>query len=251
MNWPKQLSSQDIFAFYNDFIDNIRLRSIFLDGHDDMKSSHMIDCFIQSCHHSTYLTQVSRFDRTDPNKTHLFAPGNLAITLTNYLANADSPLKKTSFAPTSFAPPPHVPSPGGHHGDNKPRNPYHRRIRTLLSDEENFHSDREPSTLTITEYDTLSDIAIREVRTHDDPTAAPICVFCKTETHRFKECPLMNDTAFLRSFAIRMCTTVAKELRSAKHRLANPTEGAHLRQVHTSLSPQPATVLPDFRPGQD
>jgi hypothetical protein len=44
----------------------IRLRAIFMGGTDNMSSDHMIDCFIQSCNHSKYLTQVSRFDHKDP-----------------------------------------------------------------------------------------------------------------------------------------------------------------------------------------
>jgi hypothetical protein len=93
MNFPCQAYTRDVFEFYNNFVDTIRLRGIFMGGTDDMTSDHTIDCFIQSCSHSKYLTQVSRFDRKDPTKTHLFSSGALPITLTNYLANSNSPLK--------------------------------------------------------------------------------------------------------------------------------------------------------------
>jgi hypothetical protein len=160
MHWPKQSPTQDIFGFYNDFIDNVRLRSIFLGGADDMKSAHMVDCFIQSCQHSSYLTQVSRFDRKDTSKAHLFAPGNIAITLTNYLANSDSPAKP---------PAPHRPfaPPRNYGNDNKApiTNPYHRhRIKQLLTDA-NSDLTIDESTLTTDEYNQLTDIVINEVRT--------------------------------------------------------------------------------------
>ena len=243
MHWPKQSPNQDIFGFYNDFIDNIRLRSIFLDGSDDMKSSHMNDCFIQSCNHLTYLTQVSRFDRKDQNKSHLFTPGNLAITLTNYLANSDSPLKKIPH----FDRQPHLPPPNG----QKNRNPYHRQIRSLLGD--TIPDPNTDPSLTPTQLDLHHELVINQLRSHD-PGAAPICAICKTETHRFNDCPLLNDATFLKGFAIRMCTTVSKELRTAKNRLANPTKAqihaieAHIHSILTdSSTPTPS----DFQKGEN
>jgi hypothetical protein len=237
MHYPRQEATQDIFAFYNSFLDTIRLRAIFMGGTDDMSSDHMIDCFIQSCQQSKYLTQVSRFDRQDPTKQHLFHAGALAITLTNYLANSDSPTRNTA---------PANPSATG----NKPRNPYHRHIRSMLS--------APPDTatpLTDLQLDQHHELIVNELRSHD-PGAAPICAICKTESHRFKECPLLNDDTFLRGFAIRMCTTVSKELRSAKHRLANPSEAqihaieAHIHNILKDDSPSPTTPPLDFPTGE-
>ncbi len=84
MNFPVQLPCQDIFEFYHVFLDVICLRAIFMGGTDDMKSAHMIDCFIQSCHQSKYLTQISRFDRKDPLKKHTFESGHLAFAPVSY-----------------------------------------------------------------------------------------------------------------------------------------------------------------------
>jgi hypothetical protein len=115
MNFPCQDYTQDVFEFYNTFVGTIRLCAIFMGGTDDMTSNHMINCFIQSCSHSKYVTQVSRFDHKDPSKKHLFSSGALPITLTNYLANSDSPLK------TIPSTPPH----GNGTPGNKIQNPYH------------------------------------------------------------------------------------------------------------------------------
>jgi hypothetical protein len=246
MHWPKQSSTQDIFAFYNDFIDNIRLRSIFLGGADDMKSAHMVDCFIQSCQHSSYLTQVSRFDRKDSAKAHLFAPGNIAITLTNYLANWNSPVKQP-IPPRPFTPPRHF----GNANKAPVINPYQRHhIKQLLTDANSEHTIHE-STLTADEYNQLTEVVINEVWTHDAVPDVPICVFCKTETHRFKECPLMNDSAFLRSFAICMCTTMTKELRSAIYRIDNPSAAVICQIITKSTAGKHKTNLSDFQQGKD
>jgi hypothetical protein len=85
-------------------------------------------------------------------------------------------------------------------------------------------------------------------------------VLCKTESHRFKECPLLNDgTLFLLGFAIRMCTTMSKELRSAKHRLANPSNPSEAQihqieeQINAILNESPAAdcgTSSDFPPGK-
>jgi hypothetical protein len=238
MHFPKQEHTQDIFAFYNTFMDTIRLRAIFMGGNDDMSSPHMVDCFIQSCSQAKYLTQVSRFDRQDPTKRHLFQAGALAITLTNYLANSDSPLKP--HAPLAATPP---------HNANKNRNPYHRHIRSMIS-ESAPDTDTTP-TLTDTQLDHHHELVVRELRSRD-PGEAPICALCKTESHRFKECPLLNDSTFLRGFAIRMCTTLSKEIRTGKHRLANPTESqinaieAHIHAVlEDSSTSSPPTSSTD------
>jgi hypothetical protein len=191
MNLPHQEDNQDIFAFYHAFLDTIRLRAIFLGGNDDMTSDHMIDCFIQSCSQSKYLTQVSCFDRQDPTKRHLFEAGTLAITLTNYLANPDSPLKQYQQAPPSFG----TAATGN---SNKPaRNPYHCHIHSMLS----VNVNNTDTTLTDQQLDRHHDLVVRELCSHD-PSKAPICALCKTKSHRFKECPLLNDDAFLRGFAV-------------------------------------------------
>jgi hypothetical protein len=236
MNFLTQQPSQDIFEFYHVFLDVIRLRAIFMGGTDDMKSNHMIDCFIQSCRQSLYLTQVSRFDRTDPLKKHTFEAGALAITLTNYLAGSDSPSKPIIPVTPPAAPTPH-------------RNPYHCHVCEVIREEN--PSAAAPSTLTSTDLDNHHDAVIRELRAHD-PSEAPICALCKTKSHRFKECPLLNDETFLRGFTIRMCTTVSKELCSGKHRLANPTDNrihAMLHEPTEPIAPPDTTPSPLFPPG--
>jgi hypothetical protein len=110
------------------------------------------------------------------------------------------------------------------------------------------------TTLTDQQLDRHHDLVVRELCSHD-PSKAPICALCKTESHRFKECPLLNDDAFLRGFAVRMCTTVLKELRTAKHCLANPTESqihaieAHIHSILQDL-PFPAPAPSVFPPGE-
>jgi hypothetical protein len=171
----------------------------------------------------------------------MFAPGNLAITLTNYLANSDSPLKKVAHFDRQSPIPPNT--------GQKPRHPYHRHIRSMLSDSVP-DSDVTPS-LTSSQLDLHHELVIRELRSHD-PGAAPVCAICKTETHRFKDCPLLSDPTFLHGFAIRMCTTVSKETRTAKHRLANPTEKqihAIEAHIHAILTDEPASS--DFPTGEN
>jgi hypothetical protein len=246
MNFPIQLPCQDIFEFYHVFLDVIGLCAIFMGGTDDTKSAHMIDCFIQSCHQSKYLTQISRFDRKDPLKKHSFESGNLAITLTNYLASADSlihsappaPIPPTAPAPyrNTLASAPYCNTPGAPH-----RNPDNRHVREMIS-------KTLPSTLTPAEYDQHYEAVIHELRAHD-PTEAPICALCKTESHRFKECPFLNDDTFLCGFAIRMCSTVSKELHSGKYRLANPTDSRIHAMLQDTVPAPPAAPSPLFPPG--
>ncbi len=72
MNWQKQRDLQSIFNFHTDFMDYICLCAIFMGGSINMTSSNMVNCFIYNCCHSTYLLQISRFDRQDPRKTGEF-----------------------------------------------------------------------------------------------------------------------------------------------------------------------------------
>jgi hypothetical protein len=91
---------------------------------------------------------------------------------------------------------------------NKPRNPYHRHIHAMLC-EDIDSAPSQSSPLTKSKLDQYHDLVIHDLRSHD-PAEAPVCVLCRTESHRFKACPLLNNDSFLRGFAICMCTTMSK-----------------------------------------
>jgi hypothetical protein len=103
-NWPEQKPGQSIFQFYAEFVEAISLRAIFLDGTQDLNSPVMLSTFMQNCACSAFLIAAARLDRIDPTTSHMMSPGNLALTLSNYLARSDSPsrlVQRPSPSPSS------------------------------------------------------------------------------------------------------------------------------------------------------
>ena len=195
MNWPTQQSSQSIFDFYTEFVDNIRLRAIFLNGSDDFASSHMVDCFLNNCLHSSYLIQISRFDRQDPSKSSWFQPGSLPITLNAYLENPDSPTKKPAFkTPFTDSHPPFNRF-RSRPGDNANAPPSSQRRINELGQEVTDDDD----------YSSYVDSAISQLVTAKPNSTK--CILCE-DTHRFSDCPIYNNPDFLRSGFIKMVTLV-------------------------------------------
>jgi hypothetical protein len=233
MNWPVQTGTESIFDFYTKFLDHIRLRAIFMGATDSMTSSTMVDCFINNCKHSSYLLHISRFDRQDPKKNGLFAPGALAITINNYLSNSDSPTKQLPRPPR----PPEGPA------IRKPF--YPRRVNQMLT---GIPNDDTP-----TDYTDLSDRVIAQMQAGHDPSTNP-CILCRDgEIHRFKDCPLLQDDNFKTSFIIKMVTGVSKEIRQGKRNLqtANTKINQLLSDADTpDDSPADTAGAPDFPPGE-
>ena len=241
MNWPRQKTSQNIYEFYNQFNDILKLKAIFLEGAEDMNSPHMIDCFISNCLHSKYLTQISRLDRQDPGKSSQFSPGSLPITLQMYLQNPDSPSHQVSQGTPSPRYTPVTPSPNKYpprrSGDGTPYTPYPRRVNELQADEN---------------IDDYVDAIIAQVGTA--PAITPTCIMCG-EVHKFENCPLIQDQEFLKTYAIRVTSLVQKLLRQAQ-RDTGSTKVAHIRQMLDSDLLTPDSLLPppeesDFQKGKD
>jgi hypothetical protein len=200
----------------------------------------MVDLFIHSCHHSTYLLSVSRFDRRDPAKQPLFKPGLLQITLSNYLSNPDSPahLQQLRASP---------PKP-------KYKNPYNRQIHQLVATSEDHAPVDNP-------YDEYMDYLVHHLETQADipqtlhRLASPAdssppgghCLFCPTETHRFSDCPVFNDEQFKNSLLITLMSKLNQSQRRQKTQDSNVQQ---IKQLLSSSSPASKSPTPDFHPGQ-
>jgi hypothetical protein len=248
MNWPKQQASQSIFDFYTEFVDSIRLRAIFLNGSDNFASSHMVDCFLNNCHHASYLIQISRFDRQDPTKTSWFQPGSLPITLNAYLENPDSPTQQASRTPfsdprgtrTPFNDPRGTPGrfrprPGENASKSSPSNPFHRRVNELTQDEIDDADEAD--------YSSYVDSAISQLVTAKPNSTK--CILCDA-THRFSECPIYNNPDFLRSGFIKMVTLVQRQLRDAQRNKnpGSPTDTSQIHQLGHENTKDSATTTP-------
>jgi hypothetical protein len=247
-NWPEQKSGQSIFQFYAEFVEAISLRAIFLDGTQDLNSPVMLSTFMQNCTHSAFLIASARLDRIDPSTSHMMSPGNLALTLSNYLARSDSPSQLAKQ---------HSPSPSSSRfGEGlSPRfrstaRPFPRRVNALGEEEDpNYDAEFESA------MDEHMPALIRQLQ-NEGPTLRH-CMFCGVgQMHLFDQCPIFTDTAFLKSFAIRVGSayqgTLAaafkrqKESRGVVDPPPRPNLAARIHQVFSAAETEPAPVIPDF-----
>jgi hypothetical protein len=100
-NWPEQKPDQSLFDFHAKFTEAISLHAMFMDGTQDLNSPTMLSAFMQNCTHLAFVISAARLDKLDPTTQHQMSPGNLAITLSNYLARDDSPAQLSKPSPTA------------------------------------------------------------------------------------------------------------------------------------------------------
>jgi hypothetical protein len=206
-NWPEQKPNQSIFDFHSEFTEAIALRAIYMNDAQDMNSAIMMDTFMQNCTHSDYLISAARLARLDPDTWSNMTPGNLAITLNNYLSRVDSP----SHARTPGVHPPRASparfgegSSGGFCG-----RPFQRCINALGEEDDiDYDAELEAS------LDQHMPAIIHQL-TRDGPELRH-CMFCGVgHTHLFDKCPILNDKRFLTSFAIRVGSAYQRTLNDA------------------------------------
>jgi hypothetical protein len=250
MNWPKQREQQSLFDFHTDFMDYIRLRAIFMGGSVNLTSSNMVDRFIHNCRHSTYLLQISRFDRQDPQKASKFQPSTLAITLNTYLSNPDSPTKRTPCKPPYKAPykpmvpykTPYQKPPYQSSNDGKAPTPYFKHISQILTD--HGPTDSSPDAPTI---DTYMDYGVAQIQTTPDLTIHP-CLLCR-EPHRFNTCPLLRGEEFKSTFIIKLLACISRELRNGKQR--GTGTASRISQVLADITSDSTANPPDHNGSSD
>jgi hypothetical protein len=207
-----------------------------------MSSSHTVDCFINNCRHSTYLTQVSCFDRQDKARSNWFEPGALAVTLNNYLSNPDSPARHTKTGENNRTKPPYT---NNHHGSSDrhssndgSRPPFQRCMHQLETDDTLLENIDE------TQMDTFAHQIVAQLHTHD-PKTVPTCLLCKDVAHSFDDCPLLKDGNFKTSFIIKMLSLVSRELRNGKKKQQELTTGQRMNQMLTSPTASDTTLSKD------
>ena len=262
-NWPEQKPAQSIFDFHAEFTAAIALRAIYMDGCQDLNSPTMLSTFMQNCTHSSYLIASARIDQLDPATSNNLSPGNLAITLSNYLARSDSPsqLVNVPRPPPRGSPPPRYgqDSPSSYRGGGG--RPYQRRINAL-GDESDPHYDAEFEAA----MDECMPTFIHQLA-HDGPELRH-CMFCGVgHNHLFDKCPILNEKRFVTSFAMRVGSAYNRTLNDAfkrqKEAQGPSTPAARLHQVlgitdaPPASAPVPAAppgapdfLSPDFIPGQ-
>jgi hypothetical protein len=263
-NWPEQKPGQSIFEFHAEFTEAISLRAIFMNSSQDLNSPLIMSTFMQNCNHSAYLIAAARLDKLDPTTSHQLTPGNLAITLSNYLARADSPsqlsIKHSSPSSSRFGE-------GTQTRFRGTGRPFQRRINALGEEaDQNYDAEFEA------QLDEHMPAMIHQLA-RDGP-ALRHCMFCGVgHMHLFDQCPILNETKFLNSFAIRVGSAYQRTLNDAfkrqkeAHGIVNTgtpqSLAARIHQVFgatdpaPTLKPEPAPVplhpdflSPDFIPGQ-
>ena len=203
-NWPEQQVGQSIFDFHAEFTEAISLRAIFMDDAQDLNSPTMMDTFIHNCLHSEYLLAAVRLDSLDPTTASNLNPGNLAITLNTYLSHSTSPSQAIASRVPPSTPFREGAPPGGYR-----RRPFARRINAL-GEEDDLHYDAEKEEVLDQELPALIHQLAR-----DGPELRH-CMFCGVgHTHLFDKCPILNDSQFLNSFAIRVGSTYLRTLNDA------------------------------------
>ena len=205
-NWPEQKAGQTIFNFHSEFVEAIALRAIFMDGAQDLNSATMLSTFMQNCTHSTYLIAAARMDALDPTTKQNLSPGNLAITLNNYLSRPDSP--SIVRAPVQHTPRT-SPARFGEGSSGFRARPFQRRINALgEEDDPNYDAGLEAA------LDQHMSAIINQL-TNDGPELRH-CMFCGIgHSHLFDKCPILNEKRFLTSFAIRVGSAYQRTLNDA------------------------------------
>lgn len=241
-NWPEQKVGQSIFDFHAEFTEAISLRAIFMDDAQDLNSPTMMDTFMHNCLHSEYLLAAVRLDSLDPATVSNTTPGNLAITLNTYLSRSTSP-SQVIVPRAPPAPSREGPSSGGYR-----RRPFARRIN-VLGEEDDPHYDAEKEAVLDQELPAL----IHKLA-HDGPELRH-CMFCGVgHNHLFDKCPILNDSQFLNSFAIRVGSTYLRTLNDAFKRqkaargITDSPGTPSTSRIHQVFGINPADAPPSVPP---
>ena len=239
-DWHQQ-PDQTLFEFYTEFTEIIRLRAIFMHGTQDFSSIDMVDLFIQRCTHSKYLTHLSRFDRHVPCKADLFKPGILQITLNNYLSEPDSPLKPSS----KFRSGGNASNKNPWEGKSTSKPPY-KNIRTVhaMGTDNPYEPYMDSIIHRLTTNEDL-EYVIHRLTFDEDSNTTQNCLFCPSEIHRFKDCPIFNDDQFKSTLLVKLMSEYNRTRRRIeKESTVKDTNIKKIRQLLAEPEPPDLTLPP-------
>ena len=210
---PPTQGSDSILQYVLRFNDYLQLRAYIQNIASSIEDPDQRDLLFHGAKHSDYIIKMARADLRDPNLAHKFTANHLVETLQAYLKEPDSPLfkewqdkqykKLQSLDSTRSSP------------VFRPINP----IDTLPSTDSSNSSFESTVDRYYEEACNLQPSTDDEARLQDLYAASiltvkanPIrnCLICG-EPHTFDDCPVLNDTAFIRNHFIRFCQFLKRD----------------------------------------
>ena len=223
-----------------------------------MLLSRTIDVFLKYATHGEFLNRVTREDRNRPSLAHRFTDAQILETLLGYLSSADSPALVTAptpapaLAPDGFQP---VARPAYNRpfarGPNRAPAPRTAPVRSLDA----IDDDPDDATADPALSDDAADVPLHAIAIPDNDfdrelyhiycasihqinrqpgiATAPSCIVCG-ESHRFEDCAILNNVAFLKSHYIRFCSNLKRD-EAARLQTHPAQRGVPTRSVATEL----------------
>ena len=241
--YPRQ-RDQSLLEFHNNFVDFQRLRAYIADIVKDLDDPGELEIFINNCKYSEFLQRVTRDERRVVAHQHKYRGTQLVETLEKYLMAADSPARREAIneavRPRTSIPAPtrrFTPSPGRGNAIARNRTPVATRVNQIGSshsdeapgvsstdsnesnESHESHNSFEEACVTLLDVEVPQDqwdvydqyrVAINSIRRDPNLVESPTCIVCD-QTHRFADCPVLNNADFLRQHYIRYCQLANRE----------------------------------------
>lgn len=241
-SYPRQ-GNLPLHDYHTHFADYLQLLAFVGNQKLSLSDPGPLDLFITNATHASYLHRVTREDRLVPTSQHKYTDLMIVDTLTTCLHQPDSPLFSTPIAPAPA--PAYVPRPSNPY-TRRPRPAPGRTTQSVPVNHLSLPAPVDDPFTTSPDFDTASTVYLAppdatlastaaELDTYDAPTDpatnellhdyhvsihqilqhpvlavhAP-CIVCK-QPHRFDECPILNDTLFLRGHFIRFCQLLRRD----------------------------------------
>lgn len=189
-----------LHQYHTLFIDFLRLRAFITSVATSLDDDLEFDLFIANATHSVYLNRVSRDERRVVANAHKFRGSQLLETLTKYLNAPDSPLKTAKAAPVTpkASRPSHVPAP----------KVVAARVAQISVDDPASDLGSPVPGNEVPHYQYLA--GLHALRAKPTAAATSPCIVCGGD-HRFAECDVLKNNAFLRDHYIRYCQQLRRE----------------------------------------
>ena len=208
---PRQSRSQSIASYFNTYVDYMQLHA-FLEGNtSNLDNAYELECFIGHLRDGQQYLVKTHDERRSSNTAILakYKQNQIVITLESYAplitptrtatiarnSPSSTPLKRTTLKYDKSR------------SSSTPRGPRDKSINSVEFDDDNpfsvYHYDDGHNGQITTKY--VSALKSSVYNSSFDINADP-CLVCGASGHTFDDCPVLNDTQFLRKHYIGFCS---------------------------------------------
>ena len=273
-NYPMQ-KTLPLAKYYQIFRDYLQLRAFINNIDSSLDDDSELDIFIANSAHPRYLNRVTRDERRQSSLQHKYRGDQLLETIQKHLTAPDSPATGPVLRPRTPRPPymqsasraSPRPTPVNPvtwmHPDQSPSNKFAPVLPDSPSTSPPSSSPPAESTDLIAALDDITPphehrelfhvYSAQVFQTQREPNRAfsSPCLVC-SGSHRFTDCPILNDTEFLRQHYIRWCQQLKQDQRARqRHRPDDTPSTSRVHFIESNDSSLPLAESSDTDYGPD